>query len=375
MTLYFLKLFILGVLIPIFDTGSDIFNAYNFYEKGDFWWSGFTIFFILLPGLMEFFYWIISYIFNRNTSFKEATYYSLVFGPFLFPIATPIWQIVHAFKGTQYSKSMVFKSLEAFLESAPQLLLQLTILIIKWSHISNHIAQLVSVASSSIFLSLTSVEHHLHELSGKKLVPKFKDIASSAPFFLLNALLRTFLIAVIIAYFKWWSVFFISGLIIINFVSAVLILKTERAKDLWTSVSSTLGLACFVSSLDIRSEILPSIIFYRYFLANVISCALVSVGVISGLSVLLQNEMLNYSCHDLPVFSCYNYSTIKDLEHKNGGCAFRRECEIGEGPHDFFIYTIVPVWSGLMACHIIIVCLMKWLCPSLMNNQTVGQMV
>ncbi|CAB4069141.1 PCF11 [Lepeophtheirus salmonis] len=129
------------------------------------------------PDSWNSFYWIISYIFNRNTSFKEATYYSLVFGPFLFPIATPIWQIVHAFKGTQYSKSMVFKSLEAFLESAPQLLLQLTILIIKWSHISNHIAQL-------------------------------------------------------------------------------------------------------------------------------------------------------FHCHDLPVFSCYNYSTIKDLEHKNGGCAFRRECEI-----------------------------------------------
>ncbi|QQP38909.1 XK-related protein, partial [Caligus rogercresseyi] len=81
----------LGALLPLFDIGSDIFNAYTYFTKGDIWWSGFTIGFILLPGLMELLYWIISYLMKRDTSLREALYYSFAFGPFTFPLATPIW--------------------------------------------------------------------------------------------------------------------------------------------------------------------------------------------------------------------------------------------------------------------------------------------
>ena len=76
-----------GLLLYIFDYGSDIYVAYRYWENGDVWWFGMTVGFIAVPSILVNITAIIQVI-NYWTFLAAVLQLSIVFR-YLGAIVTP----------------------------------------------------------------------------------------------------------------------------------------------------------------------------------------------------------------------------------------------------------------------------------------------
>ena len=110
-----------GLLLYIFDYGSDIYVAYRYWENGDVWWFGMTVGFIAVPSILVNITAIIQVI-NYWTCLAAVLQLSIVFR-YLEGI---VWL---AFSSESLAR---LRYLETITESAPQWCLQSYIMLRQW---------------------------------------------------------------------------------------------------------------------------------------------------------------------------------------------------------------------------------------------------
>lgn len=195
-----------GVLLPLFDIGSDLFTAGTHYYWGDWAWGSLTLAFVGLPGLVC---GLSLTIFGLRKQFtlRRLINYGLVAA--LMPVAYPLLQIL-------VSSYMVFlmiirrdripvewmgqdvkqfKSLEGFLESGPQFVLQTYILLRGARRGAEDLEEAdvkrILTISLSIFLSMASLVKTAVNVNRPDPDERRKEVqdASRAPRFILTSLM------------------------------------------------------------------------------------------------------------------------------------------------------------------------------------------
>lgn len=135
-----LKYTLTGVLVPIFDIGSDFVTAITHFWWGNNSWGILTLFFIALPGIVCGSA-IAIFGLRKRFTLQRLLNYSVIalLAPILYPIVSICVNLYMVFLIiVQKSRAVVsvmghdvkqFKSLEGFLESGPQFVLQSYILL------------------------------------------------------------------------------------------------------------------------------------------------------------------------------------------------------------------------------------------------------
>ena len=143
--------------------------------------------------------------------------------------------------------SVVLTSLQAQTESAVQLVLQTRIMMITWTTFGTNWLQLASALSSLFMLSKVNKDHHYYELSGKTKLPR--NLKTLLPHFVYLVIIasRTFVIALCIAYARFWSMVPLVVYLAFTGITASFTLKTDRGKNFWTTFTSIMGPTCYVA--------------------------------------------------------------------------------------------------------------------------------
>jgi len=138
--LMIIRYIITGVLFPIFDIGSDLITGGQHFYYGDPHWGALTLFFVAFPGLVAGVSVLILGL-RREFTIGRLINFSVFFvlSPIIYPIASICINAYMVYlmivqKSRAPERAMVFdvkqfKSLEGFLESGPQFVLQLYILL------------------------------------------------------------------------------------------------------------------------------------------------------------------------------------------------------------------------------------------------------
>ena len=195
-----------GCLLPLFDIGTDLFAAGTHFYWGDASWGALTLFFVGLPGLVC---GLAVAIFGLKKSFslRRLINFSIciLLGPFVYPLIqifvsgymvflmvvqkdrTPVKLMGHDVKQ--------FKSLEGFLESGPQFVLQSYILLRGQKRDVNDIREesakriltlLLSIALSLASLSKTSINVNKPDPDDRRQSKQYPELS---PKFLLTSIL------------------------------------------------------------------------------------------------------------------------------------------------------------------------------------------
>jgi len=204
--------------------------------------------------------------------------------------------------------SVVLTELQAQTESAVQLVLQSRIMMITWTTTGNNYLQLATAISSLLMLSKVSKDHHYYDLSGKTQLPR--NLKSIFPHFVYLMVIasRTFVIALCIAYARFWSVLPLFVYSVLNGITAKCTLKTNPGKNLWTTVTSVIAPTCYVARDDLNNIPNPPRRFYIFYMINSLWFLLLAVGTAFGIYFGLQYQLTGlsgYGCDYTPFLSCY----------------------------------------------------------------------
>jgi len=264
----------------------DAWLIYSYVTDGDTWWAVTTITAVCLPGLLELLTYTYSFLHGDLSGVKEYIFWGVCFGPLLFPISLVVWHGYQVYKGEKNFKkyentarSRVLTSLSNLTKSALQITLQTTILMISWNkdNLPSHIYQMISVSFSLLTLAKSCADHHYFESNGK-------NIEAHTPYGQ-----------------KIKRLLFI--MIILNYIIAQIIIKSDGSKHIWTAFSAVLLPTCFASR-DTFANKDPSFgkkmfaKFYRY--NSVLFFFLFGV-----VALITTNFIIRYT--DMSTFTCDNY--------------------------------------------------------------------
>lgn len=149
-----------GLLLYIFDYGSDIYVAYRYWENGDVWWFGITVGFIVVPSILVNITAIIQVI-NYWTCLAAVLQLSIVFR-YLEAIVSPT-------RSREYHLAQL-RYLETITESAPQWCLQSYIMLRQWDFPWYTLAS-VGGSLLSLAWSITSLEKTRRDKKKEKFNP------------------------------------------------------------------------------------------------------------------------------------------------------------------------------------------------------------
>ena len=270
---------------------------------------------------------------------KEFLFWSLLFGPALFPVSLVIWHSYQFYKGENnflkfenLARSRVLTSLSVLTKSSLQLVLQSTIVMITWN--TDHEVPLIIFRLGSMVVSLLTIasaatSHHYFVSSGKR--PEGKDSRESAASFIIrylsaerevklgrrmvrlvfnisHILIRAFVISLLASYLHFLTILFIFIMIISNYCLASLTVKSnDRSKHLLTAFGSVLLPKCFVSRDTLRDS--PphygARMFERFYRFNSVLFFIVfSVfGLITANVVIRWTDINKFTCDNLPFLS------------------------------------------------------------------------
>jgi len=125
---------------------ADVYLVYFYLSNGHKWWAAATITAIALPGTLEFLCYTYSLLQGdlegtKSQQVCEWLFWSVFFGPILYPISLVVWHLVNICKGENnflryktLARSRVLNSLSVLTKSALQLTLQVTIMMITWRY-------------------------------------------------------------------------------------------------------------------------------------------------------------------------------------------------------------------------------------------------
>ena len=181
---------------------------------------------------------------------------------------------------------------------------------------------------STAFLAWTSSDHHFHEKSGKEEIPRCRDTLSGWAIYVCTIALRVAVLGILGAYLQARVLVLIAFLVLTNLFLAARILKTDMAKNVWTSVASVLVPVCFVSrdTITVYKQNphvghSPGGRFYTYYLWNCRVFFVFTLLAMGALHALLEFAPVEYTCKNLPVLSCSDAcparrcSSIEGFDH------------------------------------------------------------
>ncbi|XP_061095976.1 XK-related protein 9 [Conger conger] len=177
-----------GIILYIVDTGTDIWVAVQYYADKCYGWFALTIFFVLAGSLVP---QIFSYAWFRDDGkIDKRKRTQLIFIHILqLGVFTRYFQLLKKGVGVIQSSEMtchhemfgmaadltMLRLIETFVESAPQLLLQIYIIL---GPDQDHIMQYLSVAASFFSIAWATVEYRR---SFRRSVPHVKEMPSGLP--------------------------------------------------------------------------------------------------------------------------------------------------------------------------------------------------
>ena len=283
---------------------------------------------------------VISYMYlHGDLTGKEFLFWSLLFGPALFPVSLVIWHSYQLYKGENnflkfenLARSRVLTSLSVLTKSSLQLVLQTTIMMITWN--TDHEVPLIIFRLGSMVVSLLTIanaatSHHYFVSSGKR--TEGKDRRESAAslitrylsaerevqlgrrlarlvFNISHILIRAFVISLLASYLHFLTILFIFIMIISNYCLALLTVKSnDRSKHLLTAFGSVLLPKCFVSRDTLRDT--PphygARMFERFYRFNSVLFFIVFsvLGLITANVVIRWTDVNKFTSDNLPFLS------------------------------------------------------------------------
>jgi len=321
--------------------GVDILLVYHYLHKdngdgSDNGWAAATISAIFLPGLLEAAVYIYSYLHgdlegSRGAQLREL--FSWLFFSLFFPVSMVVWHTRLALRGESHflryenaARSRVLNSLSVLTKSALQLGLQTYIIMSTWhkphessessalggSYESKIIPPILSASFSLLMLAKSGTDHHYFESSGKDVHarPAYMSYLGRLLCNIFHLLARTLVSALLASYLQALSFVFVAAMIVINFVTATLVLRTERAKNVFTCFAATLLPTCFVARDTIKGKEVEEPkcgpkLFARFYKYNSIQFLLVSTIALVTACLMLRfsPDLPSFTCEDLPLLS------------------------------------------------------------------------
>jgi len=321
--------------------GIDILLVYHYLHKdngdgSDNGWAAATLTAIFLPGLLEAAVYLYSYLHgdlegSSGDQLKEL--FSWLFFSLFFPVSMVVWHSKLAVKGESHflryenaARSRVLNSLSVLTKSALQLGLQTYIIMSTWhkphessessalggSWESKIVPPILSAAFSLLMLAKSGTDHHYFESSGKDVHarPAYTSYLGRLLCNIFHLLARTLVSALLASYLQALSFIFVVVMVIINFVTATVILRTNRAKNVFTCFAATLLPTCFVARDTIKGKEVEDPkcgpkLFARFYKYNSVQFLLVSTIalVTSCLTLRFSPNLPSFTCENLPLLS------------------------------------------------------------------------
>jgi len=340
----------------------DAWLIYSYVTAGDTWWAVTTITAVCLPGLLELLTYTYSFLHGDLSGVKEYIFWGVCFGPLLFPISLVVWHGYQVYKGEKNfqkyentARSRVLTSLSNLTKSALQITLQTTILMISWNkdNLPSHIYQMISVSFSLLTLAKSCADHHYFESSGKNIeahTPYGQKIKRLL-FNLVQILIRGFIIALLGGYLQFFILLFIFIMIILNYIIAQIIIKSDGSKHIWTAFSAVLLPTCFASR-DTFANKDPSFgkkmfaKFYRY--NSVLFFFLFGV-----VALITTNFIIRYT--DMSSFTCDNYPFLSHDPDCQKSSLLSNPIFDLPPPHSWFYFLGNLLVIGLAMLHVVLV--------------------
>ncbi len=218
---------IVGLLLYLFDYGSDIYVAIKYWKNNDVWWFGMTTGFILVPSIIVNITAIIQVI--NFWRFIMAVLQLSIVVRYIETIISPYPPVTRRSRTTSPDRRRIFflaklRYLETITESAPQLCLQFYIMLRQWDFPT------YTVVSS--VLSLLSLAWSITTLEKERKIKKEGDYKWSAAFVFLiwqlSTLVSRLSAIVIFAYvFRYYVIFFLAAHWLLLAVAMLTIQKRE----------------------------------------------------------------------------------------------------------------------------------------------------
>lgn len=356
------RVFLYDVVVATVHILVDAFLIYSYFDSGDTWWAGATITAVCLPGLLELLTYTYSLLHgdlpgSSSAQLGEYVFWVVCFGPVLFPFSLVVWHGYQLCKGEKHYKlyknvarSRVLNSLSHLTKSAAQLTLQATILMITWGEYSllHHIYQVFSITFSLLSLSKSCTDHHYFESSGK-------DITAHTPygqtlkrllFNILHILSRAFIIALLAGYLQFFILLFISIMVIVNYITANILIKTDGSKHIWTAFSAVLLPTCFASRETFKDKN-PSFgkkMFARFYRYN----AAFFFFIFGVAALVTTNCIIRYT--SISNFTCDNYPFLSYDVDCSTSSSFANPIFDLPPPHSWFYFlgNLLVITLGLL---------------------------
>jgi len=220
-----------GVLLPLLDMGTDIATAATHFVASAYGWGSLTIIFVWLPGFVAAVAIAVRGLRKSFTFQRFINYLIIVFAfPFLYPLIQILVNCYMLYlmiinRSHEVIKIMghdvkQFKSLEGFLESGPQFILQSYILLrgekLGYEDLTSVEARRVFTLSVSVLLSFLSLAKTGYNVNKADPDPNRKAAQTksnarfftltSVPFHLVCVLFRVSCLAYFFATFRYWTI-------------------------------------------------------------------------------------------------------------------------------------------------------------------------
>ena len=154
-------------------------------------------------------------------------------------------------------------------------------------------------------------------------------------FNILHIICRGFVIALLASYFHFLTIAVLALMVLANFVTSVILIKTEISKHFWTSFASILLPVCFISRNDLVGEYASRKntreLFSKYYIWNsVIFLFIIGIiGPIATFCVIQMTDTIHFTDTNLPFLS--------------------------DSPYDLTMWKSLVIWFFLSLLHVIFV--------------------
>jgi len=315
------RVLLYDVLLALVYIASDAFLAYFYFSNGHKWWGALTVGAVALPGTLE----VLSYTYSLlhgDVTAGQWVFWSVLFGPVLFPVSLVVWHLVMICKGEDHflqfqtlARSRVLGSLSVLTKSCMQLILQATILMITWYH-----------NTDLVYHSY----HHYFETRGKSVRERspYCQLVARMCLNMVHILCRGSVIALLASYLHYLSLAFVGAMILANYALSNILIKTDGSKHFWTAFAGVLLPNCFISraTVDTVGREKTRTLFKRFYKANsLIFLFLFGIGALATADCLIiLTDFINFNCNNLPFLSydaekdCPGASPLKALHAETG---------------------------------------------------------
>ena len=128
-------------------------------------------------------------------------------------------------------------------------------------------------------------------------------------FNILHIICRGFVIALLASYFHFLTMAVLALMVVTNFVTSAIMIKTEVSKHFWTSFASILLPVCFISRNDLVGEFASRQnarkLFSKFYFCNSVMFLLIIgiIGLIATNCVILMTDTIHFTNENLPFLS------------------------------------------------------------------------